>query len=150
AKIHHAMRKQPYQANRMLGVISSLYAFAGRRQLNPARDIKKYPERGRERFLSLEELSRLGEAIREAETTGVPYKPHESDRLTVIGPHAAAALRLLLFTGARLREILDLRWEYVDFDRGLLLLPDSKTGKKAIVLNAPALDVLANLSRVGP
>ena len=47
---------------------------------------------------------------------------------------AAAALRLLLFTGARLREILHLRWEHVDFDRGLLLLPDSKTGKKAIVL----------------
>jgi integrase len=67
----------------------------------------------------------------------------------VIGPHAAAAMRLLLLTGARLREILHLRWEHVDFERGLLLLPDSKTGKKAIVLNAPALDVLANLPRLG-
>jgi integrase len=37
----------------------------------------------------------------------------------------------------------------VDFERGMLLLPDSKTGKKAIVLNAPALDVLANLPRIG-
>jgi hypothetical protein len=35
----------------------------------------------------------------------------------------------------------------VDFERGLLLLADSKTGKKAIVLNAPALDILANLPR---
>src|SRR5262249_23835061 len=34
-------------------------------------------------------------------------------------------------------------------ERGLLVLPDSKTGKKAIVLNAPALDILANLQRVG-
>src|ERR1700720_1439536 len=31
----------------------------------------------------------------------------------------------------------------------MLLLPDSKTGKKAIVLNAPAMDVLANLPRIG-
>jgi integrase len=42
-----------------------------------------------------------------------------------------------------------MRWEHVDFERGMLLLPDSKTGKKAIVLNAPALDVLANLPRLG-
>jgi integrase len=50
---------------------------------------------------------------------------------------------------ARLREILHLKWGHVDLERGLLLLPDSKTGKKAIVLNAPALDILANLPRVG-
>jgi integrase len=149
----------------MLAVIGSLYSFAGKRHilpmgLNPARGIEKYPEKGRERFLSLEELGRLGDAIREAETIWLPYTvdeegpnakhaPKEGNRRTVIGPHAAAALRLLLLTGARLREILHLRWEHVDFERGLLLLPDSKTGKKAIVLNAPALDVLANLPRAG-
>ena len=65
----------------------------------------------------------------------------------MIGPHAAAALRLLIFTGARLREILHLKWEHVDFERGLLLLPTSKTGKKTIVLNAPALAVLNALPR---
>ena len=42
-----------------------------------------------------------------------------------------------------------LKWEHVDFERGMLLLADSKTGKKAIVLNAPALYVLANLPRIG-
>jgi hypothetical protein len=42
-----------------------------------------------------------------------------------------------------------LRWENVDFERGMLLLPDSKTGRKAIVLNAPVLGVLANLPRFG-
>jgi hypothetical protein len=77
------------------------------------------------------------------------HAPKEENRRTVIGPHAAAAMRLLILTGARLREILHLRWEHVDFERGLLLLPDSKTGKKAIVLNAPALDVLANVPRLG-
>jgi integrase len=58
------------------------------------------------------------------------HAPKESNRRTVIGPHAAAALRLLIFTGARLREILHLKWKHVDFERGLLLLPTSKTGKK--------------------
>ncbi len=90
-------------------------------------------------------------AIREAETIGIPWEidpakkiKHvpKKNRQTVIGEHAAAALRLLLFTGARVGEILSLKWAHVDFDRGLLLLPDSKTGRKTIVLNAPALAVL--------
>jgi integrase len=85
---------------------------------------------------------RLGKAIREAETLGIPWsRPSKSkharkpeNQVTNIGPHAAAALRLLIFTGARLREILDLRWEHIDLQRGLLFLPDSKTGKKRLCL----------------
>jgi integrase len=38
----------------------------------------------------------------------------------------------LLFTGCRLREILGLRWQDVDMERGLLFLPDSKTGRKTV------------------
>jgi integrase len=165
ARLHLSMRDHPYQANRMLAVVGSLYAFAEKRKLvppgtNPVRGIEKYPERGRERFLSVAELTRLGEAIREGETIGIPYEvdeknpkakhaPKPGNRRTIIGPHAAAALRLLIFTGARLREILRLRWEWVDLERGLLLLPDSKTGKKAIILNAPAMKVLAELPCLG-
>jgi integrase len=47
----------------------------------------------------------------------------------------------------RLREILHLKWEHVDFERGLLFLSDSKTGKKTVVLNAAALTVLRDLTR---
>ena len=65
----------------------------------------------------------------------------KNGRQTPISPHAAAALRLLLFTGARLREILHLKWDYVDFERAALFLPDSKTGKKTIYLNGPAIAV---------
>ena len=165
AKLHTKMRDRPYQANRMLEVVGSMYAFAGKRKIvpvgfNPARGIEQYPEKGRERFLSADQLTRLGDAVREAETAGLPYDIDEerptakhaakkAHRRTKIGPHAAAAVRLLILTGARLREILHLKWEHVDVERGLLLLPDSKTGKKAIVLNAPALDILGNLPRVG-
>jgi integrase len=165
AKLHTKMRKRPYQANRMLAVVGALYTFAGKRKLiaagfNPARGIEQYPEKRRERFLTANELSLLGDVVREAETIGLPYEidkskqkakhaPKENNWRTKIGPHAAAAIRLLILTGARLREILHLKWGHVDLDRGLLLLPDSKTGKKAIVLNAPARDVLATLPRAG-
>ena len=51
-------------------------------------------------------------------------------------------------TGARRDEILSLRWEYVDFERGCLCLPESKTGAKVVPLGAPALELLAGLPRV--
>jgi integrase len=163
AKLHLDWRDTPFQANRILATIGSMYTFGARRgfvdaDVNPARHIEKYDEARRERFLSTEELERLGAAIREAETVGIawdidPTKKTKhvakSRQATVIGEHAAAALRLLIFTGARLREILDLKWSEVDIERGLLLLSDSKTGQKAIVLNAPALDVLNRIARIG-
>jgi integrase len=165
ARLHAKMKDHPYQANRIIAVAGSLYSFVGKRHIvppgfNPARGIEKYPEKGRERFLGTQELTRLGDAIRKAETVGLPYvvdetkpnakhAPKKKNRRTVIGPHAAAAIRLLILTGARLREVLHLKWEHVDLERGMLLLPDSKTGKKAIVVNAPALQVLASLPRIG-
>lgn len=151
----------PIAANRALAALSALYSWAAKagevpRQTNPCSDIERFRESRRETFLSTEQLERLGAAIREAETDGIPWAdpnpakktkhlPREENRRTRISPHAAGALRLLIFTGARLREILHLKWTHVDPERGLLLLPDSKTGRKAIVLNAPALAVLGEM-----
>jgi integrase len=162
-KLHSSLSATPFQANRVLVVVGSMYAFAGGAGLvpegtNPAKGIDKFKESRRERFLTSEEMERLGSAIREAETTGIPWKVDKSNakhvpkakRSTKIAPPAAAVLRLLLFTGCRLREILHLRWEYVDIERGCLFLPDSKTGRQTIILNAPALSVLTALERVGP
>jgi len=52
---------------------------------------------------------------------------------------------LLSLTGARLREITHLKWEHVNLERGTLDLPDSKTGRKTIYLNAAAKDVLSKI-----
>jgi integrase len=166
AKLHGKLKATPFQANRVLAVIGSMYAFAGRsgivtEGLNPARRIEQFKEHRRERFLTGEELVRLGASIREAETKGIPWDvdeakskakhlPKAKNRFTKIGPSAAAAIRLLLFTGCRLREILHLKWEQVDLERGLLFLADSKTGRKTVILNAPALAVLSSLDRIGP
>jgi integrase len=165
AKVHAKLRNTPFQANRALAVLSSMYAFAGRagavpEGTNPARGIAKFKESRRERFLSPKELERLGMAIREAETKGLPWEvdeagskakhlPKAKKRFTKIDRFTGAALRLLLFTGCRLREILHLKWEHVDIERGLLFLPESKTGRKTVILNAPALAVLTALERLG-
>ena len=164
-KLHSSLADTPFQANRVLAVIGCMYAFASRagvvsESINPARRIEKFKESRRERFLTSEELERLGSAIREAETTGIPWTVDETKpgakhvpkirRSTKIEPSAAAAIRLLMFTGCRLREILHLRWEHVDFERGCLFLPDSKSGRKTVILNAPALAVLKALERICP
>lgn len=79
AKLHLSLKSTPYQANRMLAILGSAYAFAGRRGLvpkgtNPAREIEKYRETARERYLTADELARLGDAIRETESIGIERK----------------------------------------------------------------------------
>lgn len=138
-RFHQGMKATPYAANRYLALLSHMFNVAedwGLRpeNSNPCRRVKKFKEKARERFLSQDELARLGEALALAGRRG------ES-------PYVLAAIRLLLFTGARLNEILSLEWSQVDLDARLLRLADSKTGAKTIALPAPAAEILANLPR---
>lgn len=164
-KLHRKVgAKLPVTANRMVVVISGLFSWAVRtgrlaEGVNPARGITRFREQGRERFLSKEELGRLGDALREAETIGLPWEVDETNprakhvpkknRMTVVSPFVTAAIRLLLLTGCRLREILHLRWAEYDRDRGMLLLPDSKTGRKPVILSAAAIEVLEAIPNAG-
>ncbi|SDO87377.1 Site-specific recombinase XerD [Filomicrobium insigne] len=162
-RLHTRIGKtSPTTANRCLEFIGSIYKAADHaghveEGTNPARSIKAYKERKRERYLTPLELARLGEAIRIAETTGIPYDPpsrpgkkakHVPKNVppTIIDQYTAAALRLLIFSGARLREILHAKWADVDMSRGLLTV-FSKTGRRHIVLPAPALEILVGLPR---
>jgi integrase len=165
-KLHSSLAGTPFQANRVLALVGSMYSFAVRAGIvpdgtKPAVGIEKFREGRRERFLNGEELERLGAAIDEAETSGIPWAvdlsspmakhlPKVVNRRTKIDLSVAAAVRLLLFSGCRLREILNLKWEYVDLERGVLFLPDSKSGRKTVILNAPAMSVLNGLERIGP
>ena len=140
AKFHHDLRHIPYQANRNLEVISKMFSMSemwGMRPdgSNPRLHIKKYPEEKRERYLSQKELSDLGSVLNEAEEMGV-------DDI-----YAISAIRLLIFTGCRLNEIMSLKWTEVDLANSCLRLSDSKTGARVVHLGPPALDLLKNLKR---
>ncbi len=163
APLHLKMSDKATTANRFLAVVSSMYEWAVDAKLlakmeNPAAGIEKYTEKARDRYLTSEELQRLGDAIDEAETDGIPWEPDPAkktkhapkpeNRRLKIDPAVAAALRLYILTGARRGEILSLTWEMVDLERGLLFLPDSKTGQKTIILNAPAQLILSELPRI--
>lgn len=145
---------------RLLGGILSYAVSQGYIETNPRVGVKLYPDGKGQRYLSEEELKRLGDALREAEGDGLPWifnegkkakhRPKtEENRREIVSPFAVAAIRLILLTGCRVGEVLNLRWSEVDFEGGLLHLPDSKTGAKPVVLAAPALEVLAKLPRAG-
>jgi integrase len=164
ARLHGKLSASPYQANRAVALVSAVWNWAARRDEvafadNPSRAVERFVEKGRERFLTREELARLGDVLRESETIGLPYSvdetktkarnaPKPESRRTKLDAHAVAAIRLLILTGARLREILDAQWSQLDRERGILFLPDSKTGKKPLYLSAAAQSVLAAIPRM--
>jgi len=138
ARLHHSLKDKPYVGNRVLAVLSKFFNWCekfGYREegKNPCRFIDKYKEKKRQRFLSRAEQDRLNLALDQAETDGK------------ISEYAIYAIRLLNLTGARLGEILRLKWEYVNWDKGTLDLPDSKTGEKTIYINEPAMDILKKI-----
>lgn len=129
-------------ANRCLALTKVIFNEAERSRAvpeghpNPCRHVQLFRERPRQRYLTADELKRLGRAIEEAATSGEASS------------HAIGAIRLLLFTGARRSEILTLKWEYVDAENRCLRLPESKTGPKVIYLNAPAAEVITELAGI--
>jgi integrase len=142
AELHGGMSHIPYQANRTVGVLSKMMNLAEvwgvrDKHSNPCDDVAHFPERKRTRFLSGNELARLGKVLIQVEQDG-----SES-------AHAVAAFRLLLLTGCRLSEIQKLKWAWVDLDEMEIRLPDSKTGAKSVYLGEAAIDVFKKVPKVG-
>lgn len=139
AELHHALREKPYQANRVLGVLSKMFNLAeiwGLRPdgSNPTRHVAKYPERKRERFLAPDEIDRLWSVLDQSVSEGTETE------------FVAAGFKLLLLTGCRLSEIQKLKWAYIQGD--VIWLPDAKTGPRRVLLNQTALKVLRDLPRL--
>ena len=149
-----------YVANRVLAIVSSMYSWGTRAGLlpqgvNPVAKVERYAEKPRERFLTSDEIERLGTTLRTAESvglercTGTTPSKHAPRTNIIISGYVTAALRLLMLTGCRLREVLHLEWCYVDLERGVLFLPDSKSGRKTIVLSTAAITLINSIDRVG-
>lgn len=149
-------------ATRTVRLLGGIFAYAVKQKYlktNPRAGVRVYADKKGERYLSPDELGRLGDTLREAETVGLPWRMREGalakhrrkkadSQRELISPHAIAAIRLLILTGCRAGEILSLKWQDVDFERGFLNLSDSKTGAKVIVLAAPAMAVLERIPRI--
>lgn len=137
ARLHHAHAAHPAQANRMLATLSHLFTVAaawGRlpQGQNPCLHVPKFREARRERYLSGDELTTLGEVLKKLE----PEHPFK-----------VRAVKLLLLTGCRLNEILFLAWSDVDLDRAVLHLRDAKAGPRDVPLGGAAIALLAAAER---
>ncbi len=147
--IRLAMKDKPVGFNRVRALLSKMFNLAETWEMrgqgtNPCMLVEKYPEKGRERILSKLEFARVGDTLRWAEG---------------LGPQSAAgvnAIRLYLFTGCRKNEILTLEWQnsegalgYVDMAERKLVLNDSKTGPRRVMLNSAAFEVLESIEPKG-
>ena len=129
----------PIMANRVCALLSAIFNqfehWEYRSQhTNPARGIEKAIEDARDRTLAEDELKALGQAL---STYG--------ER----NPSANLAIRLAAVTGLRIGEIIDMRWEDINFESGILILPKTKTGRRIHTLPTAALELLVEAKQVG-
>lgn len=134
--LHSTLYRTPAAANRMVGSLSAMFSMAESWDIvpegtNPCRGMDLYRTGKAERFLTEAEFKRLGQTVTDMEADGK------------IQPGSAAAIRLLMLTGCRCNEILRLRWDEVDLERGELRLQDSKTGQRTVPLSPAAARVIA-------
>ena len=125
----------PAAANRSLPILSVILRQAeiyGHRPAdsNPCAGLRRYRERGRERFLTFAEVGRLGAALAAREAAA---------------PVTVAAVRLLVLTGCRQGEVRNLLWP--DYRERRLFLRDGKTGPRTVWLSSAARRVLDGLPR---
>ena len=135
-KHHQSMYQTPHGANRFLSLMSKMMNLAERWEYrplnsNPCRHIERYKEEGRQIYLSMEQIEKIGHVIKQMEQT---------ESIFVL-----SAIKLLLFTGRRTGEILTLKWDYIDFENSKMNLPDTKTGAKSFFFSPTVKQILLNL-----
>lgn len=127
-------------ARKVFRDLSAVFSFAVRRGIVPAnpceKAVVKKTDNRRTRFLTLDEVRLLGEACDQLEAEGINIK-------------ALNIARLWVLTGCRRQEIAELKWSEIDFDRGLLTLADSKTGRSVRPLANAALALLKSIDCEG-
>ena len=136
---HAAMRGTPHQANRMLALASVLLNAAEGWRMRPLRSnpchlVERYPEPRRGMVPEQSDLPALWAAVDALAAQG-----DRESRLQ------AGYFALLLVTGCRRSELLRARRDDVRRDRGVLVLPDTKTGggePELVELTADALAII--------
>lgn len=164
-KMHAGLHQTPVMANMLLAYLSTAFNKAEMEGLrpentNPCKGVQRYKTQTRERFLTAEEFRKLGAALELAGGDGLPWPapsggvankhlPKGENRRTPLSSGTLAVIRLLIYTGARRGEIIELEWSHVDFENGALALPGRKgKGRKSHPVSEIALAILREIPRV--
>jgi integrase len=129
-------RGTPYRANRVVALLSRMFSMAMRwqwRSDNPCRGVERNTEHKRRRYLTADELARLGKAL---------DKYNDKQSANIIG--------LLLLTGARRGEVLAARWTDFDARFNTWTKPGATTKQKTehtVPLNNAARGLLVKIRR---
>ena len=138
-KLHLSLKAHPYKANRVLALLSKMFALAiawGWRLDNPVIGVERYQEEKRDRWLNTEELERFWKVL--------DQKPNDP---------TACLFKFLLLTGARKGEALQAQWTHVDLQKGVWTKPSHLTKQKKmehLPLSTQALSLLTHLKSLAP
>jgi len=130
--LHYAVsQRYPVAANRAVSTLSAILATAvrwGLLERNVALNTHRNSEEGRERYLTPQEIGALVQAL--------DASPAQD---------SADVVRLLLLTGARVGEVLAMRWEQLNLDAAVWVKPAATTKQNRqhrVPLSPPAVALL--------
>jgi integrase len=140
SKWYAELSDKPGAAGKTLSFLSALMNDAEKEGVrdqnsNPCKFIKKYKTNKIERYLSPSELQRLMATLDDIEKNKSMH------------PVIVPAIKIALLTGARKSEFLGLKWDWIDFEKSIILLPDSKTGSRPLYLSESAKQILQNVPK---
>ncbi len=136
------MKNTPVTANRVLSCLRKMFNMAeiwGFRDdgTNPCRHIPKYPESGKTRLITDDEMVRLFGYLKQADEEGLEH------------PFLTLGIRLQFAFAARVSEIISLKWGWVDLVNRRIVWPDSKTGEISKPMSEDVFVLLSNAARLG-
>jgi integrase len=136
SKLHQSLKATPYQANRVLALLSAMFTYAVQekkwRADNPAKGVRRYHEDRRKYWLP---KSKLDDVI-----AFLDQDPKRS---------AAQALLLIIYTGARKSEVLSANWQQFDLEHGIWTKPAHST-KQHVSEQTPLSDAAITLLQCIP
>lgn len=141
ADLINRLKATPVTANRVLACLRKMFNMAevwGLRSdgTNPCRHIPQYPELGKTRLITDDEMGRLFGFLDRAEAEGLE------------SPFLLLAIRLQFAFAARMSEIVNLEWAWIDWNARRVVWPDSKTGAMSKPMSEEAVALLAGAPRL--
>lgn len=126
--IHFEMKETPYQANRVITLVKSVFNHMIRKKgyvgTNPANGVEMYDEQPRNSFLYPDEIKELLQAMTNDDSTNFLFN---------------VAILFLIVFGVRKTNVLEMKWSQIDLKNKLWTIPKTKNGDEKICTIPPVL-----------